>query len=663
MEFNLQSEFKPSGDQPQAIEALVNGVEEKQKHQVLLGITGSGKTFAMANVVQNLQRPTLVIAHNKTLAAQLYNEFQAFFPENAVEYFVSYYDYYQPEAYVPSRDLYIEKDTALNDDLDRLRLSATRSLLERRDVLIVASVSCIYGIGSPEKYEKMLLIFKVGERFSRQVILARLVELLYTRNDIDFHRGTFRVRGDVIDIYLAESESAIRVELFGDEIESLVRFDPLTGKKQISYQHFVIYPASHYVAPAEHIPETLRLIREELRERLEDLHANNKILEAQRLLQRTEYDLEMIEQTGSCSGIENYSRIIDRRAAGTPPATLLNYFPDDSLIFVDESHMTLPQLRAMNRGDFSRKSTLVEHGFRLPSAVDNRPLQFPEFVEFPQTKIYVSATPGDYELEQTEGQMAELVVRPTGLLEPIIEIRPVLGQVDDILHEIRMRAKRNERVLITTLTKRMAEDLTEYYDDLDVRVRYMHSDVDVVKRTQILHDLRAGEFDVLVGINLLREGLDLPEVSLVGIFDADKEGFLRSVRSLIQTCGRASRNANGRVIMYADKITASIQITLDLTDERRQKQEAYNKKHGIVPKTIFRKIAPSLAPVELDEMLESGSYAAEETPVYETVINLEEKIAEFEEEMREAAESLEFERAAELRDRIAELREKIEGKG
>ena len=658
MEFNLQSEFKPSGDQPQAIEALVNGVEEKQRHQVLLGITGSGKTFAMANVVQNLQRPTLVIAHNKTLAAQLYNEFQAFFPENAVEYFVSYYDYYQPEAYVPSRDLYIEKDTALNDDLDRLRLSATRSLLERRDVLIVASVSCIYGIGSPKKYENMLLIFKVGERFSRQVILARLVELLYTRNDIDFHRGTFRVRGDVIDIYLAESESAIRVELFGDEIESLVRFDPLTGKKQISYQHFVIYPASHYVAPAEHIPETLRLIREELRERLEDLHANNKILEAQRLLQRTEYDLEMIEQTGSCSGIENYSRIIDRRAAGTPPATLLNYFPDDSLIFVDESHMTLPQLRAMNRGDFSRKSTLVEHGFRLPSAVDNRPLQFPEFVEFPQTKIYVSATPGDYELEQTEGQMAELVVRPTGLLEPIIEIRPVLGQVDDILHEIRMRAKRNERVLITTLTKRMAEDLTEYYDDLDVRVRYMHSDVDVVERTQILHDLRAGEVDVLVGINLLREGLDLPEVSLVGIFDADKEGFLRSVRSLIQTCGRASRNANGRVILYADKITASMQITLDLTDERRQKQEAYNQKHGIVPKTIFRKIAPSLAPVKLNEMLESGSYVAEETQVYETVINLEEKIGEFEEEMREAAESLEFERAAELRDRIAEMTDK-----
>jgi len=661
MEFNLQSEFKPSGDQPQAIEALVNGVEGKHKHQVLLGITGSGKTFAMANVVQTLQRPTLVIAHNKTLAAQLYNEFQTFFPENAVEYFVSYYDYYQPEAYVPSRDLYIEKDTALNDDLDRLRLSATRSLLERRDVLIVASVSCIYGIGSPEKYEKMLLIFKVGERFSRQVILERLVELLYTRNDIDFHRGTFRVRGDVIDIYLAESESAIRVELFGDEIESLVRFDPLTGKKQMSYQHFVIYPASHYVAPAEHIPETLRLIREELRERLEDLNAQNKILEAQRLLQRTEYDLEMIEQTGSCSGIENYSRIIDRREAGTPPSTLINYFPDDALIFVDESHMTLPQLRAMYKGDYSRKSTLVEHGFRLPSAIDNRPLQFPEFQEFPQRMIYVSATPGDYELEQTEGQVAELVVRPTGLLEPIIEIRPVLGQVDDMLHEIRLRAQRNERVLITTLTKRMAEDLTEYYDDLDVRVRYMHSDVDVVERTKILHDLRAGEFDVLVGINLLREGLDLPEVSLVGIFDADKEGFLRSVRSLIQTCGRASRNANGRVIMYADKITASIQITLDLTESRRQKQEAYNQKHGIVPKTIFRKIAPSLAPVELNDMLESDSYAAEETPVYETVINMEEKIAEFEEEMHEAAESLEFERAAELRDRIAELRKKIAG--
>ena len=659
MEFNLQSDFKPAGDQPQAIETLVNGVEEKHKHQVLLGITGSGKTFAMANVVQKLQRPTLVIAHNKTLAAQLYNEFQNFFPENAVEYFVSYYDYYQPEAYVPSRDLYIEKDTALNDDLDRLRLSATRSLLERRDVLIVASVSCIYGIGSPEKYEKMLLIFKVGESLSRQVILARLVELLYTRNDIDFHRGTFRVRGDVIDIYLAESESAIRVELFGDEIESLVRFDPLTGKKQMSYQHFVIYPASHYVAPAEHVPETLRLIREELRERLEDLHANNKILEAQRLLQRTEYDLEMIEQTGSCSGIENYSRIMDRRAAGTPPATLLNYFPDDSLIFIDESHMTLPQLRAMYRGDYSRKSTLVEHGFRLPSAVDNRPLEFPEFVEFPQRLIYVSATPGDYEMEQTEGQMAELVVRPTGLLEPVIEIRPVLGQVDDMLHEIRLRAKRKERVLVTTLTKRMAEDLTEYYHDLDVRVRYMHSDVDVVERTQILHDLRAGEFDVLVGINLLREGLDLPEVSLVGIFDADKEGFLRSVRSLVQTSGRASRNANGLVIMYADRITASMQITLDLTEKRRKKQQAYNKKHGIVPKTIFRKIAPSFAPVELNEMLESDSYVAEENPVYETIINMEEKITEFEEEMREAAESLDFERAAELRDRIAELRKKM----
>ena len=661
MEFNLQSDFKPAGDQPQAIETLVNGVEQKHKHQVLLGITGSGKTFAMANVVQQLQRPTLVIAHNKTLAAQLYNEFQNFFPENAVEYFVSYYDYYQPEAYVPSRDLYIEKDTALNDNLDRLRLSATRSLLERRDVLIVASVSCIYGIGSPEKYEKMLLIFKVGERLSRQVIVARLVELLYSRNDIDFHRGTFRVRGDVIDIYLAESESAIRVELFGDEIESLVRFDPLTGKKQMSYQHFVIYPASHYVAPAEHVPETLRLIREELRERLEDLHANNKILEAQRLLQRTEYDLEMIEQTGSCSGIENYSRIMDRRAAGTPPATLLNYFPDDSLIFIDESHMTLPQLRAMYRGDYSRKSTLVEHGFRLPSAVDNRPLQFPEFVEFPQRLIYVSATPGDYEMEETEGQMAELVVRPTGLLEPVIEIRPVLGQVDDMLHEIRLRAKRKERVLVTTLTKRMAEDLTEYYNDLDVRVRYIHSDVDVVERTQILHDLRAGEFDVLVGINLLREGLDLPEVSLVGIFDADKEGFLRSVRSLVQTSGRASRNVNGLVIMYADRVTASMQITLDLTDSRRKKQVAYNKKHGIVPKTIFRKIAPSFAPVEMNDMLESDSYTAEESPVYETVIKMEEKIAEFENEMREAAESLEFERAAELRDRIAELRKKIAG--
>ena len=656
MQFNLQSEYKPSGDQPQAIKTLVNGIEKNHKNQVLLGITGSGKTFSMANIVQQLQRPTLVIAHNKTLAAQLYNEFQSFFPENAVEYFVSYYDYYQPEAYVPSRDLYIEKDTALNDDLDRMRLSATRSLLERRDVLIVASVSCIYGIGSPEKYEKMLLIFKVGDRISRQLILKRLVELLYVRNDLDFHRGTFRVRGDVIDIYLAESESAIRVELFGDEIESLVRFDPLTGKKQMSYQHFVIYPASHYAAPAEHVPETLKLIREELRERLKDLHAQNKILEAQRLTQRTEYDIEMIEQTGSCSGIENYSRIIDRREEGPPPATLINYFPDDSLIFIDESHMTLPQLRAMFKGDLSRKSTLVEHGFRLPSAVDNRPLQFPEFEKFPQQMIYVSATPGDYELDLTKGRVAELVVRPTGLLEPKIEIRPVLGQVDDMLHEIRFRAKRNERVLITTLTKRMAEDLTEYYEDLNVKVRYMHSDVDVVERSKILHDLRAGEFDVLVGINLLREGLDLPEVSLVGIFDADKEGFLRSVRSLIQTCGRASRNSNGCVIMYADKNTDSMQVTIDITEKRRKKQEAYNKQHGVVPKTIYRKIAPSLAPVELDEMIE----VAEETPVQESLINLEEKINELEQEMREAAEILNFERAAGLRDRINELRGQLD---
>jgi len=655
MRFNLHSNFNPSGDQPQAIEELVNGIEKKYKHQVLLGITGSGKTFSMANVVQKLQRPTLVIAHNKTLAAQLYNEFQTFFPENAVEYFVSYYDYYQPEAYVPSRDLYIEKDTSLNDDLDRLRLSATRSLLERRDVLIVASVSCIYGIGSPEKYEKMILIFKVGERLSRRSILERLVELLYSRNDIDFHRGTFRVRGDVIDIYLAESESAIRVELFGDEIESVIRFDPLTGKKQMSYQHFVIYPASHYVAPSEHIPETLHLIKEELKERIKDLNLQNKLLEAQRLLQRTEYDIEMIEQTGSCNGIENYSRIIDRRAAGTPPATLINYFPDDSLIFIDESHMTLPQLRAMYKGDFSRKSTLVEHGFRLPSAVDNRPLQFSEFDKFPQKVIYVSATPGDYELELTDGRYAELVVRPTGLLEPKIEIRPVLGQVDDMLHEIRECANRSERILITTLTKRMAEDLTEYYKDLDVRVRYMHSDVDVVERTQILHDLRAGEFDVLVGINLLREGLDLPEVSLVGIFDADKEGFLRSVRSLIQTCGRASRNSSGRVIMYADKITRSMQETLDLTSSRRQKQEAYNKKHGIVPKTIFRKIAPSLAPVELNETIDE----LEEITVFESEINFEEKINELEQEMKLAAEALEFERAAELRDRVAELRDDL----
>ena len=654
--FLLESDYGPAGDQGQAIEALSQGVKDKRKHQVLLGITGSGKTFTMANVIREMQRPTLVIAHNKTLAAQLFNEFKAFFPHNAVEYFVSYYDYYQPEAYVPHKDLYIEKDTSLNDELDRLRLSATRSLLERRDVIIVSSVSCIYGIGTPEEYGKMLMFLRVGEQFPRGKMVQRLVELQYERNDMDFHRGKVRVRGDVVDIYLAESESAIRVELFGDEIERIIKFEPLTGKKRSSHQHYVIYPASHYATSPDHIPKTVEMIREELQNRLSELHLQDKLVEAHRLKQRTQFDMEMIQETGSCSGIENYSRILQRRPTGSPPATLIDYLPSDSLVFIDESHVTLPQLRAMYLGDHSRKETLVEHGFRLPSALDNRPLKFPEFQKIPQNLVYVSATPGDYELEQAGNRYTELIIRPTGLVDPKIEVRPVLGQVDDILHEIRLRAERGERVLITTLTKRMSEDLTEYYLDLDVRVRYMHSDIDVVERTQILHDLRAGEFDVLVGINLLREGLDLPEVSLVGIFDADKEGFLRSTRSLIQTCGRASRNVNGMVILYGDTVTESMQKTIDITKNRRRRQMAFNEEHGIIPRTIQRQIAPSLAPVELEEDLE----IAEEAVPYQNLEKLENELQELEEAMHRAAEALEFEEAAGYRDRIALLRSKLE---
>lgn len=656
MSFHLKSEYQPAGDQPQAITELVAGIEQQQRHQVLLGITGSGKTYTVANVIEHTQRPTLVLAHNKVLAAQLYNEFQAFFPDNAVEYFVSFYDYYQPEAYVPHKDLFIEKTTALNDELDRLRLSATRSLLERRDVIIVASVSCIYGIGSPEEYGKMLLFLKVGEKLKRAEMLARLVEMQYQRNDLDFHRGTFRVRGDVIDIYLAESESALRVELWGDEIEAITQYDPLTGKKHKGYRHFAIYPASHYATPSSHVPETVRLIREELKDRLIELKLQDKLLEYHRLKQRTEYDIEMIEQTGFCSGIENYSRILQRRKPGSAPTTLLDYLPDDALIVIDESHVSVPQVRAMYRGDKARKETLVEHGFRLPSALDNRPLKFEEFEQIGQQIIYVSATPGDYELEKTQGQAVELVIRPTGLVDPPIEIRPVLGQVDDMLHEIREREQRNERVLITTLTKRMAEDLTDYYKELGVRVRYMHSDIDAVERTKILHDLRKGEFDVLVGINLLREGLDLPEVSLVGIFDADKEGYLRSVRSLIQTCGRAARNVGGLVIMYADVITGSMRAALDITEERRARQLAHNAQHGITPRSVIREIAPSLAPVDLDE----EPIAAEAEAPYQTREKLEAEMVQLEGEMMEAAEQLQFELAAKLRDRLQDLRKQLE---
>ncbi len=649
--FRMQADYQPSGDQPTAIEFLCNNLESKVRDQVLLGITGSGKTFTMANIIARLQRPALILAHNKTLAAQLYNEFQQFFPENAVEYFVSFYDYYQPEAYVPQRDLFIEKDTALNDELDRLRLSATRSILERKDVVIVSSVSCIYGLGDPEEYGQMLLYLRQGDRYRRGQLLERLVEIRYERNDYDFHRGTFRVRGDVIEIHMAEAEYAVRVELWGDEIENISKFDPLTGKRITGLRHFVIYPASHYVTGSDTIPTTIDMIREELQERLEELHSQGKLVEYHRLKQRTEHDIEMIEETGFCQGIENYSRIIQRRPSGSAPTTLLDYLPRNAIIFVDESHVSLPQVRGMYMGDRSRKTTLVDHGFRLPSAIDNRPLTFEEFEKVDIPFIYVSATPGDYELQKVGQQVAELVIRPTGLVDPPIEIRPVIGQVDDMLEEIRIRVDKEERVLITTLTKRMAEDLTDYYKDLGVRVVYMHSDVDAVERTQILHDLRMGKYDVLVGINLLREGLDLPEVSLVGIFDADKEGFLRSTRSLTQTCGRAARNVHGQVLMYADRITRSMQQTIDITEARRTRQIDYNEKNNIIPRTVKRFVAPSLrTEIAEEEVVEEAA------PAYQNQSKLEDKITALEADMRTAAGNLEFEFAAKLRDQIKKLK-------
>lgn len=654
-QFELNADYAPTGDQPQAIQTLLNGLKQKKRHQVLLGITGSGKTFTMANIIQRWKRPTLVIAHNKTLAAQLYNEFKDYFPNNAVEYFVSFYDYYQPEAYVATRDLYIEKDASINDELERLRLSATRSLLEREDVIIVSSVSCIYGLGSPEEYGDMMLFFRTGEFLSRSFLLERLIELRYERNDFDFHRGTFRVRGDVIDIYMAESDFAIRVELFGDEVEQLTKFDPLTGKKLDTLSRIAVYPNSHYVTPAERLPTTLKMIRQELNQRLEELEQQGKLVERQRLKQRTEYDLEMMEETGFCKGIENYSRIIQRRHAGSASPTLIDYFPKDALIIIDESHVTLPQLRAMYEGDFTRKSTLVEYGFRLPSALDNRPFKFKEFEATTQQRIYVSATPGPYELSQKNATVVEQVIRPTGLLDPIVEVRPMMGQVDDMLHEIRIRLQKKERVLITTLTKRMAEDLTEYYEDLNVPVRYMHSDIDAIERTQILYELRTGAFCVLIGINLLREGLDLPEVSLVGIFDADKEGFLRSSTSLIQTIGRAARNVNGTVIMYADHITDSMRNAIYLTEQRREKQKAYNEQHLIIPQTVYKRIQDSLVAND-DTTLISEAPAS-----FQNTSQLESQISLFETEMYQAAEALNFERAAELRDQITLLKNKLIG--
>ncbi|MCZ6749796.1 MAG: excinuclease ABC subunit UvrB [SAR324 cluster bacterium] len=636
--------------QREAVDRLVEGFRSGEPHQVMLGITGSGKTFVMANVMERLQRPSLVIAHNKTLAAQLYQEFKAYFPQNAVEYFVSYYDYYQPEAYVPATDTYIEKDSSINDELDKMRLSATRALFEREDVVIVASVSCIYGLGSPEAYRGMLIYLKVGDRIERGELLAKLVAVQYQRNDYDFHRGTFRVRGDVIEVFPADADDAIRVELFGDEIEAISRIDAVRGKKLELLSKAAIYPATHYVSPADELPDTIRTMREELRERLAELKAENKLLEYQRLEQRTLYDIEMLEETGTCKGVENYSRIIQRRAPGSAPPTLLNYFPKNSMLFLDESHVTLPQLRGMSLGDFSRKSTLVEHGFRLPCAVDNRPLKFEEYEDRIDQAIYLSATPGPYELEKAHDRQVELLIRPTGLLDPEIEVRPVAGQVDDMLAEIRRCVEAEQRVLITTLTKRMAEDLTRYYEELGVRVRYMHSEIDTLERAEIIRDLRLGHFDVLVGINLLREGLDLPEVALIGIFDADKEGFLRSHRSLIQTCGRAARNLNGQVIFYADTVTESMRLAIEETDRRREVQAAYNKKHGIVPKAAVRPIEGQLAP--------AGEGAAERPAAVRVEVDIPRQIRKLEKEMLAAAKNLEFEQAAELRDAIAYLQKR-----
>ncbi|MEM7434621.1 MAG: excinuclease ABC subunit UvrB [Myxococcota bacterium] len=657
-DLHLVSELEPKGDQPAAIHELREGLARGDQHQVLLGITGSGKTFSIANVIAATARPTLVIAPNKTLAAQLYSEMRELFPENAVEYFVSYYDYYQPEAYIPSSDTYIEKDAIINDKVDRMRHSATRSLLARRDVIIVASVSCIYGIGSSEWYQEMLINLEVGQEYRRDRLLRRLVDIQYQRNDIDFHRGTFRVRGDVVEIFPAHSENlAVRIEYWGDEIERIVEIDPTRGKVLEELEQYGVYPGSHYVTPDEHRKRAIESIREELLEWLPKLESEGKLLEKQRLEQRTLYDLEMLEQMGFCHGIENYSRHLSGRKEGEPPPTLLDYFPDDFLVVLDESHITVPQLGAMFKGDRSRKETLVEHGFRLPSALDNRPLRFREWEERVGQVIHVSATPGDWEIEHTGGVVVEQVIRPTGLLDPEVHVRPTKHQVDDLLSEIRARVARDERILITTLTKRMAEDLTEYYSELGVSVRYLHSDVDTLERVEILRDLRRGEFDVLVGINLLREGLDLPEVSLVGILDADKEGFLRSPRSLIQTIGRAARNANGEVIMYADRITDAMQRAIDETARRRARQHEYNDEHGITPRTVKKAV------LEMDPSTGSGDYVvipilrAGEEP--SDPADVPAKIEELRSEMLLAAEELEFEKAARLRDRIDQLRASV----
>ena len=655
--FRIVADFDPRGDQPTAIDALVDGVQRGLRHQVLLGVTGSGKTFTMANIIASVQKPTLVIAPNKTLAAQLYGEFKMLFPENGVEYFVSYYDYYQPEAYVPQSDTYIAKDASINEEIDKMRHSATRSLLERRDVIIVASVSCIYGLGSPEAYQGLLLHLDKGQEVEREDVLRKLVEIHYKRSDMDFHRGTFRVRGDVVEVFPAhEEERAVRIEFFGNEVERLIEIVPLWGRSIRELSRLAVYPASHYVTTRPMLEGALQAIRAELKERVAELLAEKKLLEVQRLEERTRFDLEMLQELGYCTGIENYSRHLTGRLPGEPPPCLLDYYPEDSLFLIDESHISIPQLQGMYRGDRSRKLTLVEYGFRLPSALDNRPLSFEEFEVVVPQAIYVSATPADYELKQAQGVVVEQIIRPTGLMDPKISVREAAHQVDDLLAEIRLRAERNERVLVTTLTKRMAEDLTEYLTDLGVRVRYLHSDINTIERVEIIRDLRLGRFDVLVGINLLREGLDIPEVSLVCILDADKEGFLRSERSLIQTCGRAARHVAGKVILYGSETTRSMARAVEETNRRRRIQADYNEKHGITPETI-RKYIRNI----LDSVYESDYVTVptveEEVAAYQSIEELDEHIVGLEKQMREAADKLEFEEAARLRDEVRELRQ------
>ncbi len=687
--FKLAETFLPTGDQPQAIESLVRGLKQGEKSQVLLGVTGSGKTFTMANVIAQVKRPTLILCHNKTLAAQLYSEFKEFFPDNAVEYFVSYYDYYQPEAYIPTTDTYIEKDSQINDEIDKLRHSATRSLLERDDVIIVSSVSCIYGLGSPEAYEGLILYLEVGKEYKRQEVLKKLLEIQYKRNDIDFHRGTFRVRGETVEIYPAyEEDVAIRLEFFGDELEGISTFDPLRGMRIDRIPRVTVYPASHYVTTLDNRKRAMDSIRAELQDRLQEMKSQNKLLEAQRLAQRTQFDLEMMEQVGFCQGIENYSRHLTGRKPGEPPPTLMDYFPKNWVCFIDESHVTVSQIGGMYRGDRARKMNLVEHGFRLPSALDNRPLNFEEWEKILGQCVYVSATPGTYELNLTEGKFAQQVIRPTGLLDPLVEVRGARNQVEDLLSEIKQRVERNERVLVTTLTKKLAEDLTKYYTEKKIKVKYLHSDIETLERVEILRDLRLGTFDVLVGINLLREGLDLPEVSLVAILDADKEGFLRSERSLIQTIGRAARNENGFVILYADKVTASMKIAIDETKRRRAIQEEHNRVHGITPATIKKKIAeridtgggsgggnepghglwPSAAArlrsqqqnLPMLDYIDSASKIERIKellgPRYVSVEKLKPLLVKMESEMKAAAQNLDFEKAAELRDTIRQVR-------